>query len=378
MKVLVAPQEMKGTLTGAQAASAIARGLYAALPGVEIETFPIADGGPGTMDMFICATGAQVVEVHAEDALGRHQVAHFAIHGERAMIEMAAASGLGRLFPGELDPLRASTRGTGEMMAAALERGCKELCIGLGGSATTDGGAGMLEALGARFVGADGGWLPPGGGPLAGLERIKLDRVEAKLKGVTVLALADVRAPLLGPEGAAAVFAPQKGATPEEVKELEAALARLHQVVLQQTGRDLAAQPGAGAAGGLGYGLLLAGATIKDGFGTLAELCGLRERVHRADVVVTAEGRLDAQTGMGKATASLAALARSEGKPVVIIAGSIADGAPLDQFTIAEPVDPEARQIRQLPSSAEAVVSLLAAARRIAPRFRDLAPPKQD
>ncbi|HYV44620.1 MAG TPA: glycerate kinase [Myxococcaceae bacterium] len=378
MKVLVAPQELKGTLTGAEAGACIARGLFATLQGVEIETFPIADGGPGTVEMFVRATGADIVEVQAEDALGRFGPTTFAIHGQRAMIEMAAASGLCRLFPAELEPLRASTRGTGQLITAALERGCKELCIGLGGSATTDGGAGMLEALGARFMAADGSWLSPGGGPLAGLERVKLDRVLAKLQGVTVLALSDVRAPLLGPTGAAAVFAPQKGATPEEVKELETALARLHQVVLQQTGRDLAGEPGAGAAGGLGYGLLLAGATMKDGFATLAELCGLRERVRRADLVVTAEGRLDAQTAMGKATASLATLARQEGKPVVVLAGSIADGAPVDLFTFAEPIDPEGRQSRQLPSSTDATAALLAAARRIAPRFLDLVPPKQD
>jgi len=377
LKILVAPQELKGTLTGAEAGASIARGLFAMLEGVEIETFPIADGGPGTVEMFVRATGADIVEVHAEDALGRHGPTTFAIHGQRAMIEMAAASGLSRLFPAELEPLRASTRGTGEVIAAALERGCKELCIGLGGSATTDGGAGMLEMLGARFMAADGSWLAPGGGPLAGLERVKLDRAVAKLQGVKVLALSDVRAPLLGPTGAAAVFAPQKGATPEEVKELEAALAKLHQVVLQQTGRDLAGEPGAGAAGGLGYGLLLAGATMKDGFATLAELCGLRERIRRADVVVTAEGRLDAQTAMGKATAGLAAMAREEGRPVVVLAGSIAEGAPVDLFTFAEPIDPEGG-IHPPPSSANAVLALLAAARRIAPRFLDLVPPKQE
>ncbi|HEY8211638.1 MAG TPA: glycerate kinase [Myxococcaceae bacterium] len=378
MKVLIAPQELKGTLTGTQAAEAISRGIFTTLEGAEIDVLPIADGGPGTVDMFARATGARVVEADAEDALGRSLGSFFAVKGERAVIEMAAASGLGRLFPAELEPLRATTRGTGQLIAEALKLGCKELWVGLGGSATTDGGVGALETLGARFFDAEGNWLKPGGAPLAQLERLKLERVEARFKEVTLTALADVRAPLLGPEGAAAVFAPQKGATPDEVKELEGALERLHQVVLKQLGRDLARAPGAGAAGGLGYGLMLLGATVKDGFGTLAELCGLPERIRRADVVVTAEGRLDAQTAMGKAPAGLAAMARAMGKPVVILAGSIEPGAPLDLFSMAEVIDPAGGQKAKLPSSADAAALLVEASSRIAPRFPSLVPPKQD
>ena len=374
MKILVAPQELKGTLTGAQAAEAIARGIWSAMRDARLELVPIADGGPGTVDAFVRATRAELVEVPAEDAIGRHAPTAFAVRDGRAVIEMAAASGLSRVFPAERDPLRASTRGTGELIAAALDRGCKELWIGLGGSATTDGGAGALEALGARFLDAEGNRLAPGGAALAQLERFKLDRVQARLNGAKLMALTDVRAPLLGPTGAAAVFGPQKGATPEEVAELERALERLHQVALRQLGRDLASEPGAGAAGGLGYGLLMLGADLRDGFASLAELMGLQEKIRQADLVVTAEGRLDGQTAMGKGPAALAALASAEGRPTVILAGSIDPDAPLGSFALAEALGGQAGQ---LPSHAEAGAALEAAARRIAPRLPALCPKAQ-
>ncbi|HVE85602.1 MAG TPA: glycerate kinase, partial [Myxococcales bacterium] len=318
MRVLVAPQELKGTLTAAQAAEAISRGILAALPEAEVDLAPVADGGPGTVDAFARATGAAVVEIPAEDPLGRTVQATFAIQGERAVIEMAAASGLWRLAPEERDPRRASTRGTGQLAAAALHLGCRELWIGLGGSATSDGGAGALEALGARFLDAGGNPLPPGGAALARLERVDLAAVEARLREAKMVALTDVRAPLFGPSGAAVVFGPQKGASPEVVAELDRAMERLHQVVLGQLGRDLASAPGAGAAGGLGYGLLaLAGAEVRDGFAAVAELLGLRELIRRADVVVTAEGRFDGQTAMGKGPSALAVMASEERRPTV-------------------------------------------------------------
>jgi len=233
-----------------------------------------------------------------------------------------------------------------------------------------------MEALGARFLDAEGNRLQPGGAALANLVRFKLDKVEARLRGATLVALTDVRAPLLGSGGAAAVFGPQKGASPEEVAELERALEQFHKVVVQQLGRDLASAPGAGAAGGLGYGLLaLTRATIRDGFATLAEAMGLRERIRQADVVVTAEGRLDRQTALGKGPGALAALASAEGRPTVILAGAIEPGAPVDSFALAEAVG---GQECQLPSSAEASTLLEAAARRIAPRFLGLRPRGQD
>ena len=381
MRVLVAPQELKGTLTAGMAAEAIARGLRGGAEDaglrLELELVPIADGGPGTVDAFVRATGAERVETEVEDPLGRPVRAAFAAQGTRAVIEMAAASGLWRLTPGERDPLRASTRGTGQLVSAALDRGCKEIWVGLGGSATTDGGAGALEALGARLLDAAGEPLPPGGAALARLERVELGALEARLRGHRLVALTDVRVPLLGPSGAAAVFGPQKGASPEAVATLERALDRLHQVARRQLGRDLAGRPGVGAAGGLGYGLVLAGAELCDGFAAVAELLQLRERIRRADLVVTAEGRLDAQTAMGKGPGALAALAGAEGRPVVVLAGSIAPGAPVGAFALVEAIGPGGLDA-PLPSSAEASEALEAAARRLTRRFPGLRPREQD
>lgn len=376
MRVLVAPQELKGTLTAVQAAEAIAKGLSGGKVEVEVEVevVPIADGGPGTVEAFASAQpGAVKVSAMVEDPLGRRVEAGFAVSGALAVVEMAAASGLWRLKAEKRDPRRTSTRGTGQLVAAAMERGCTEVWVGLGGSATNDGGAGALETLGARFLDGEGRPLPPGGAALEKLERIEVEELEARLRGRRLVVLTDVHAPLLGPAGASAVFGPQKGATREVVGELEHGLERLEEVVRRQFGRNLAGVPGAGAAGGLGYGLMaLAGATVRDGFTALAELLGLRERIRRADIVVTAEGRLDAQTAMGKGPASLAELARAEGRPTVIIAGSIAPGAPVDRFALAEAMSPAGSQLDRLPSTEEAKAALEATARRLMPRLVEL------
>jgi glycerate kinase len=241
-----------------------------------------------------------------------------------AAIEMAAASGLTLLAADELDPLRASTYGTGQLILAALDRGCERIIVGVGGSATVDAGAGAMQALGARLLDAHGVELPPGGGALADLARIDLTGVDARLRNASIVVASDVTNTLCGEQGAARVFGPQKGASPADVGVLDAALARFAEVASRDHGVDLLTVPGSGAAGGLGAGLMLAaGARLEPGFAIVAEATGLDRRIAATDVVITGEGRLDAQTPFGKTAAGVARIARAHGKRVGVIAGTI-------------------------------------------------------
>lgn len=327
MRVLIAPQEFKGSLTASAAAQAIADGLARALPAAQFDRLPVADGGPGTVEALVTATGGRVVETPTVDPLGRPISASWGILGDgiTAVVEMAAASGLLRLGRSELDPLRASTFGTGLLIRAALEARCARIIVGVGGSATNDGGAGCAAALGVRFLDADGKPLPPGGAALAALRHIDLSRADPRLQQAQILVASDVTNPLVGPEGASAVYGPQKGANAEAVATLDAALRRLADVVQQDLGLDLATAPGAGAAGGLGYGLMaFCRAQIRPGFDLVAQYAGFDERLAAADLVITGEGRLDPQTAYGKAPAGVARRARATGKPVIAIVGTFA------------------------------------------------------
>ncbi|KFA93088.1 glycerate kinase [Archangium violaceum] len=330
---LVAPQEFKGTLTAAEAAAALAEGLRRGAPGVELDVAPLADGGPGTVDALLAGVGGERVTCTVPGPLGAPVRATYGLldSGRTAVIEMAAASGLTLLAPGERDPRRASTEGTGELMRAALERGCERLILGLGGSATNDGGTGALMALGFRFLDARGAPLPPGGAALKRLARVDTSGQHPRLSKVELLVATDVTAPLLGPDGASYLFGPQKGADEAAVAELESALARLAEVVAP----GLAQTPGAGAAGGFGYGLLaLAGGKVVSGYELVARTLRLSERLAAAQAVLTGEGRFDRQTALGKGPGSLAKEARALGKHTVMFAGAIApgtDGAPFDE-----------------------------------------------
>jgi glycerate kinase len=259
MRVVIAPDSFKGSLTALAAAEAMARGVREVFPAAEVVAVPIADGGEGTVDALVAATGGRIVECTVSGPLGGPVTARWGVLGDgtTAVIETAAASGLTLLPPGRRDPGRATTRGTGELLRAALDAGLRRAVIGLGGSATTDGGAGLARALGVRFLDAGGRELPDGGAALARLARVDASRLDPRLAGADLLVACDVENPLTGPEGAAAVYGPQKGATPALVRELDAALARYAEVAGAATGRDVAAVPGAGAAGGLGAGLLL-------------------------------------------------------------------------------------------------------------------------
>ena len=336
MRIVIAPQEFKGSLTASEAAAAMAVGAREATPDAEMVVVPMSDGGPGTVDAVVTASGGRIVATAVRDPLGRPVAAEWGITGEdTAVIEMAAAAGLLRLAADERDPRVASTYGVGELVTAALDAGCRRLIVGQGGSATNDGGAGMAQALGVRFLDADGGELPPGGAALARLARIDTSGLDPRLAGCEVVAATDVMNPLCGPEGASLVYGPQKGASRGVAWELDAALRRYGEILERDTGVPVLDVPGAGAAGGLGAGLIaFLGARIEPGVEVVAEAVRLRERVRgagpsaglRADLVLTGEGRLDGQTGYGKTVAGVARIAAAEGVPVIVVAGTLGEG----------------------------------------------------
>jgi glycerate kinase len=324
-RILVAPLEFKGSLSAGQAARAIEAGVRSGWPEVEVIVLPLADGGPGTADALVDALGGQWHSAWAHDALGRPLQAQWASWSRGGVVEMARASGLSLLAPAERDALVASTVGTGELIVDALEHGIRSLLVGVGGSATNDGGAGALQALGYRFLDASGRALPPGGAALRNLARIVPDGLLPAVRETEMTVMTDVLNPLCGPTGASAVYGPQKGASPEDVGLLDAALAHLAEIVKRDLGIDAAHLPGTGAAGGLSYGLLVGcGARISRGFEHLAKLLDLDSKLRGVDFVLTGEGRLDTQTLSGKGPLELARRARQSGATrVVAFAGKI-------------------------------------------------------
>lgn len=330
MRIVLAPDSFKESLTAQQACDALAEGIRAVVDDVEFVDVPMADGGEGTVDALVDATGGERITTTVTGPLGGAVEATWGMLGDRmtAVIEMAAASGL-PLVPAELRDARITTTyGTGELVRGALDRGARHLLLGIGGSATNDAGAGFASALGVRFLDSDGHDLPPGGAALAELASIDLTGLDPRLAWCQVEVACDVTNPLCGPNGASAVFGPQKGADPAAVSALDAALARFANVVHEQTGRDVLEVPGAGAAGGLGAGLLaFADATLTSGVGLVARHAGLAERVVGADLVITGEGRVDSQTRNGKTPWGVAQVAHSAGVPVVAVAGLLGDGS---------------------------------------------------
>lgn len=328
-RILIAPQAFKGSVDAVRVASAIARGVRRVWPDAECDELPLADGGEGTVRALVRATGGALRRSRVRDPLGREVEAEWGIlgGGRTAVVEMAAASGLPLLRADERDSRVTSTRGTGELLLEAAMSGVDLVVVGIGGSATNDGGAGMARAIGFRFLDRDGRDLEEGGAALARLHRLE-GRVDPRLTRVTIEVASDVRNPLLGPEGASAVFGPQKGATPEVVAELEAAIARYADVVERFVGRDVRAVPGAGAAGGLGAGLLaFADAKIRSGAQLVMGATRFAERAARADLVITGEGRVDAQSAYGKLTGAVVAKAVELDRPVAAIVGGVGEGA---------------------------------------------------
>jgi glycerate kinase len=325
MRILLATDKFKGSLSAAEVVQALSAGLLSADPGLEIDSRAVADGGDGTLDAALAA-GFSRVEVHAADPLGRPRPTAYGRSGDTAVVELAGVCGL-TLLGADLDPLGATSFGLGTVLAAVLDADfdgdpTKRIVLGIGGSASTDGGAGLLAALGARLLDAAGNPIGAGGGALAHLVSIDLGSLHPRLAEVELVVACDVDNPLCGPNGAAAIYGPQKGATtPELIATLDANLQHLADVVAATTGRDLATTPGAGAAGGVGFGALLLGAKLRSGIELMLELVGFEQALAGADLVITGEGSLDEQTLAGKAPAGVAAAARARGVPVVAVAG---------------------------------------------------------
>lgn len=335
LRVVIAPDSFGGALDSVGVTAAIADGWAEVRPGDELVRRPMADGGEGTLAAVAEALGeaAERRATETVDALGRPIEAEWLLldEGRGAFVEMATASGLARLDPEERTPENArltSTRGTGDLLRAALDAGVEWITIGLGGSATTDGGSGLLRALGARFLDGRGGELPEGGAALASLARIEADDLDPRLREVKLVVASDVKNPLCGPRGAAATYGPQKGADPPTVDELDAALTTYGRAIEAANSRLVADLPGAGAAGGTTAGLLgFTAATVRPGVEVVAELIGLAASLDEADLVITGEGRADEQTLHGKTASGVAILARPRRTPVVLLCGALGDGA---------------------------------------------------
>lgn len=381
MRVVIAPNAFKGCLTAKAAGDAMARGVRAACPGAALEIIPLSDGGDGLIDAVNARLPGERMAADTVDALGRPLRAVWFKHRDFALIETALAAGLARLRgPREYAPLRTSTFGAGLLIRAALDHGCPRVILGLGGSATVDAGCGMAAALGFGLLDGRGRAIPGGGGGLARLDHIVSGRpgagagrvrVDSRLKRTTFIALTDVRSPLLGASGAARLFAPQKGASPDEVELLERNLARWAEVAERDLGKAVADLPGAGAAGGMGAGCAaFLGAALEPGAEWVAERTGLREAIRRADVVVTGEGRIDRQTMFGKAPACVAKLAKARHKPVVALGGSVEEGLDVSALGLAccAAITPRGVSLRDALKNAETNLEKAAAA--IMLRFR--------
>jgi glycerate kinase len=323
MRIVVAPDKFKGSLTAVQVAQAVSAGLAQDRDDIETTLLPVADGGDGTVAAAL-SVGYSPVRVDAVGPTGQPLTATYAVDDANgvAVVELAAVVGLDLLPGGVLDPLRSSTYGLGVVVREALRRGVGELVLGVGGSASTDGGAGMVQAMGGQVRDRDGRELSPGGAALREVAAVDAGPVTELVGSTAVMVASDVDNPLLGPRGAAAVFGPQKGATGRDIDVLEAGLTAWARAVAEATGRDVADQPGAGAAGGAGFAALaVLGAQIRSGIELVLELVGFEKAVAGADLVVTGEGSLDEQSLAGKTPVGVAAAARAQGVPVVAVAG---------------------------------------------------------
>ncbi len=319
--VLVASDKFKGSLTAAQVGAALTNGIHRVRPDVTVSVSPVADGGDGTLAAALAA-GYDEAGVTAAGPTGRVRSTRFARSGEVAVVELAEVCGLDLLRGETLAPMTATSRGVGEVLAEAVAQGCRRIVLGIGGRASTDGGAGMVAALGARLLDADGDELEDGAAALAGLHTLEVDRLRKTLIGVEVTVACDVTNPLLGPTGAAATYGPQKGADAAQVRTLDAALTHWADVVATTTGTDARALPGAGAAGGVGFAALaLLGARMRPGIEVVFELVGFDAALRGADLVITGEGSLDEQTLHGKAPTGVARAAGAAGVPVVAVCG---------------------------------------------------------
>ncbi len=325
-KILIAPSAYKGSLTAMQVAAAIVEGFIAQMPTAQIKSMPLADGGDSTIEAIHTSLGGTIKEALVIGPLGKPVTAGWLILPDRIIIELAACCGLAMVKEQPLQPLHAHTCGLGEVISHCLSHSIEKIMIGLGGSASTDGGTGALAALGVKFLDGDNKSLPSGGGFLPQLQSIDLSCLDERIKHKQIELLTDVDSPLLGTKGAAAIFAPQKGANTEQVKILETGLTRLADVVQDLIASDLRNLPGTGAAGGTAFGLAgLLKARILPGFKTIAELIQLKTEIEKSDLVITAEGRLDYQSLSGKATGELAKMCKNLNKPLFVLPAALQD-----------------------------------------------------
>ncbi|MBN2026703.1 MAG: glycerate kinase [Actinobacteria bacterium] len=330
MHIIIAPDKFKGSLTSREVAEAIARGFTAGWPTAEIVSCPLADGGEGTLEVLVHTTGGRTVDCEVTGPLGEPRHAPLGIlgDGQTAVVEMAAASGLVLVPPEKRDPRYTTTAGTGDLIRAALDMGLSRIIVGIGGSATNDGGVGMASALGVRFLDDCSEDLPPGAIYLNNLESVDLRGLDPRILKTRIVVASDVTNPLLGDAGASRVYAPQKGASEYDVELLERGLSRLAEIVSATLVPGIEDRPGAGAAGGLGFGLMaFLGAQIRPGVEVVMEAVAFEEKLSACDLVVTGEGRLDAQTAYGKTVTGVARAAGRRGIPVLALGGEVAEGA---------------------------------------------------
>lgn len=329
-KFVIAADSFKECLTAPEACQAMAKGIKKGFPGAETVLAPMADGGEGTVEALVAAKDGQIVKDTVMGPSGHQEVeAIFGLvdNDQTAVIETAEASGIALLAKEERKPLTTTSYGTGQQIKQALDLGAKRIIIGLGGSVTNDGGAGIFQALGARFLDGNGEELPLGGGALERLAKIDIGTLDSRLKDVQVIAASDVTNPLTGENGASAVFGPQKGASETDVEKLDKALHNFANVIKQDLGKNIEHLPGAGAAGGIGAGLMaFSNCELKNGAELVIDEIGLKDKVADADYVITGEGKIDFQTKFGKTPFAVAQVAQAAGKPTFAIGGSLGDG----------------------------------------------------
>jgi glycerate kinase len=328
MHIVIAPQSLKGSLSAAEAGLAIAQGVQAVYPDARLTIVPVADGGEGTVQALVDATGGEIIYQRVTGPLGKPVEAFYGLLGDQrtAAIEMAACAGLPLVPPERRDPRITTTYGVGELIRTALDQGRRHFILGIGGSATNDGGAGMAQALGARLMNVNGEEIGRGGASLADLAAISVEKLDPRLRECTFDVACDVTNPLCGPSGATAIYGPQKGATSEMIPALDAALAHYAKIIERDLEQKVANHAGAGAAGGLGAGMLaFLGATLRPGATIVLEAVQLEKYVREAQLVITAEGQLDAQTAFGKSVGAVAHLAKRYELPVLALAGSLGE-----------------------------------------------------
>jgi glycerate kinase len=330
MRILIAPDSFKNALSALEVAKSLKAGLEKVYRDAEFEILPMADGGEGTVEALIDATRGKIIKTRVHDPLMRLIESSFGITGDgiTAVIEMASASGIQLITSNERNPLITSTFGTGELIRAALDKGCRDIILGIGGSATNDCGMGMAAALGVKFLDETGNMVVQGGGMLDEVAQIDMIGLDERIKDTKIMVACDVTNPLTGPEGASHVYGPQKGADPEMVKKLDNNLKKFSDLIAEQLGKKVENIPGAGAAGGLGAGLIaFLDGELVEGVPAIATKTGLDAAVVKADIVITGEGGIDFQTQFGKTPYGVAQVAKKHGKPVIAVAGTIGEGA---------------------------------------------------